>query len=115
MSFNPKTYNLLSHKELGELWVKVYNYITPTPEEKTRQKVCYVPIGTKNQSQNIRFELHRFRAADRKQNGTPLSDKIVVKVVELEGDKPWGLKFENRGADLERMNLTAYDADGTPF
>ena len=110
MTFNPRTYSIEARLELYTIWMKAQKVLDFTNPD--RVNAMYVPVGTKNMARSLMHSLHRWRAANRAQKNDLTLDCIIISLVQLEGEKPYGLKFRDAGTQFEEMGLKCYDEHG---
>lgn len=110
MTFNAHTYSIEARVELFTIWMKAQkalDFMNPD-----RVNAMYVPVGSKGMARSLMHSLHRWRAAFRSQKKDNSLDSIVIGLVALEGEKPYGLKFQDAGHQFEIMGLECYDEKG---
>ena len=111
MAFNAKTYPYTEYLELIQLMDQA---VTKLGES---EGPLYIPVGSKEQTLAVQHTCHRIRAAIRVQEAANKMqcrryDPLLLQIVELEGEKPYGLKVTGRGSALGELNLKIYDASG---
>lgn len=106
MAYNPKTYDLSAHPSIHSVWRDTLEYL-----DYNLDQAIYIPIGTREEAKKYMFRLHRWRAAARIQMSDGNQwDHLLVTLVELEGDVPWGLKITE--ARLSDPAVKLLDAKG---
>ena len=113
MAVNYKTFPFGAYPEIVTIWEQARKAI-----ESGDQEALYLPVGTEQETMNMRFLMHRVRAAMKCQTDDgDQYDFLILRLREdtSKGGDSWYIKIEDRGEIVLKNPLVLHNKDGDPI